>query len=55
MRAVGGGIAMNRKAGFLVLVFTLLLAGAAAAQKEQRQPLTEAQVEKIREVYAVFE
>jgi hypothetical protein len=40
---------MNRKAGFLVLVFTLLLAGAAAAQKEQRQPLTEAQVEKIRE------
>jgi hypothetical protein len=38
-----------KRARFLVLIFPLLIAGTAAAQKEQRQPLTEAQIEKIRE------
>jgi protein-tyrosine-phosphatase len=40
---------MVGRARLLVLIFPLLLAGGAAAQKEQRQTLTEAQIEKIRE------
>jgi protein-tyrosine-phosphatase len=49
MRAVGGCMAMTSRAGLLVLIIPLLFAGGAAAQKEQRQTLTETQVEKIRE------
>jgi hypothetical protein len=40
---------MGSRGLFLVLIFPLLFAGGAAAQKEKRQTLTEAQVEKIRE------
>jgi hypothetical protein len=35
--------------GFFTVVFLLVFACAATAQKEHRQPLSEAQVEKIRE------
>ena len=40
---------MTSRARFLVLILPFLIAGGAAAQKEQRQTLTEAQIEKIRE------
>jgi hypothetical protein len=40
---------MAGRARFLVLILPLLIAGGAAAQKEKRQTLTEAQIEKIRE------
>ena len=38
----------SNRAVFLILIF-LTVAGRTPAQKEQRQPLTEAQIEKIRE------
>lgn len=49
MRAVGGPDAMHSVGRFLLAVFLLTLACATWAQKQQRQPLSEAQVEKVRE------
>lgn len=40
---------MTSRARSLILILPFLIAGGAAAQKEQRQTLTEAQIEKIRE------
>jgi ABC-type transporter Mla subunit MlaD len=40
---------MTSRARFLVLILPFLIAGGVAAQKEQRQTLTEAQIEKVRE------
>jgi hypothetical protein len=40
---------MGSRGLVLVLIFPLLFASGAAAQKEKRQTLTEAQIEKIRE------
>jgi hypothetical protein len=49
MKAVRGSMAIGSRFRLAVLVSLLLLAGGAAAQKEKRQTLSEAQIEKIRE------
>jgi len=40
---------VRRHRGFLVISFALFCAANSFAQKEKREPLTEAQVEQIRE------
>ena len=49
MDRVGGPRVMRRFRSIFPVLLCLLIAGQIPAQKEQRQPLTEAQIEKIRE------